>query len=134
MDSSRHMVRMARRQSNPANGTFRRGNVLRLPFPDDSFDLVTALNAPLVLREVDRVLRPDGQVLVSHTFAGGGDTGLADAVCAAHGLASIARSAAGAHSWALLERHIGDLTGPDGRASSAPDGSAARPVGDAPRG
>ena len=58
--------------------TVRQGSVSRLPFPDSSFDLITAVethyywpNLPSDLREVRRVLKPQGRfVIIAETFKG----------------------------------------------------------------
>jgi SAM-dependent methyltransferase len=62
-DLSRAMLRAARGRHAAPNLEFRRGSVLALPFPDDSFDAVTSLNAIVEPAEVGRVLRPGGLVL-----------------------------------------------------------------------
>ncbi len=51
-----------------ARVVFREGDASRLPWPDDSFDLVTAVNMPLFFSEIDRVLRPEGSVIVVATL------------------------------------------------------------------
>ena len=56
----------------------RQGSVSRLPFPDSSFELITAVethyywpNFPNDLREVHRVLKPQGRfVIIAETFKG----------------------------------------------------------------
>ena len=67
VDASRAMLRRARSRHSEPNLRFRRGSVLRLPFPDRSFDLVTALNAVPEVSELQRVATPDAQVLVATT-------------------------------------------------------------------
>lgn len=44
---------------------FKQGTPRALPFPDDHFDLVAALDATLSPREVARVLRPGGFLIVA---------------------------------------------------------------------
>jgi ubiquinone/menaquinone biosynthesis C-methylase UbiE len=51
-----------------ARVAFRQGDASDLPWPDRSFDLVTLVNMPLFFREIDRVLRPDGTVIVVATL------------------------------------------------------------------
>lgn len=51
-----------------ARVAFREGDASQLPWPDDSFDLVTAVNMPLFFSEIDRVLRPGGSVIVVATL------------------------------------------------------------------
>lgn len=51
-----------------ARVAFREGDCSRLPWPDQSFDLLTAVNMPLFFAEIDRVLRPGGSVIVVATL------------------------------------------------------------------
>lgn len=51
-----------------ARVAFREGDASRLPWPDSSFDLVTAVNMPLFFTEIDRVLRPGGSVIIVATL------------------------------------------------------------------
>lgn len=55
---------------------FKAGGPRKLPFPDDLFDLVALLDAPPPPREVARVLRPGGYLLLARS-AGGADASLA---------------------------------------------------------
>ncbi|HEY1854318.1 MAG TPA: class I SAM-dependent methyltransferase [Solirubrobacterales bacterium] len=54
---------------------FKAGGPRRLPFPDDHFDLVALLDAAPAPRELARVLRPGGYLLVARS-AGDADQGL----------------------------------------------------------
>lgn len=54
---------------------FKAGGPRKLPFPEDLFDLVVLLDAASPPREVARVLRPGGFLLVARS-AGGPDEGL----------------------------------------------------------
>ena len=47
---------------------FRVADAAALPYEDESFDLVAHLNMPPFTREVARVLRPDGQVIVASSW------------------------------------------------------------------
>lgn len=51
---------------------FRVADASALPFPDESFDLVTQVNMPVFFREIARVLRPGGSVVIAHSL--GSDT------------------------------------------------------------
>ncbi len=51
---------------------FREGDASRLPYGDGSFDLVTQVNMPVFFREITRVLRPGGSVVIAHSL--GSDT------------------------------------------------------------
>jgi SAM-dependent methyltransferase len=44
---------------------FKVGDASSLPYADDSYDLVTMLNVPPFFAEVERILRPGGQVIVA---------------------------------------------------------------------
>jgi SAM-dependent methyltransferase len=72
IDASAEMVEAARRRIRDAADRFHVGPIERLPFPDASFDVVTAtgvLEYTLVtpaLDEVARVLRPGGRAIVSY--------------------------------------------------------------------
>lgn len=46
---------------------FARADTAKLPFADESFDLVTLHNGPPHLAEMNRVLRPNGQMLIAYT-------------------------------------------------------------------
>lgn len=47
---------------------FKVGDAASLPYPDDSFDLVTLLNMPPFVAELARVLRPGGYVVVAASW------------------------------------------------------------------
>jgi ubiquinone/menaquinone biosynthesis C-methylase UbiE len=51
-----------------ARVAFKQGDASSLPWPDQSFDLVTLVNMPLFFREINRVLRPGGSVIVVATL------------------------------------------------------------------
>jgi len=51
-----------------ARVAFKQGDASKLPWPDDSFDLVTLVNMPLFFGEINRVLRPGGSVIVVATL------------------------------------------------------------------
>jgi ubiquinone/menaquinone biosynthesis C-methylase UbiE len=46
---------------------FKLGGPRRLPFPDDHFDLVAALDQPVAVGEVARVLRPGGRLILAYS-------------------------------------------------------------------
>lgn len=47
---------------------FRQGDASNLPFSDQSFDLVCQINMPVFFGEIDRVLRPGGTVIITHSL------------------------------------------------------------------
>jgi ubiquinone/menaquinone biosynthesis C-methylase UbiE len=47
---------------------FKVGDAARLPYPDDSFDLVAQLNMPPFFAELVRVLRPGGHAIVAASW------------------------------------------------------------------
>ena len=51
-----------------ARVAFKQGDASKLPWPDKSFNLVTLVNMPLFFKEIDRVLRPGGSVIVVATL------------------------------------------------------------------
>jgi ubiquinone/menaquinone biosynthesis C-methylase UbiE len=69
-DLSEEMLARARSKAKQ-NSTFiqfRQADVAQLPFPNDSFDLVTMHNGPPNFSEMLRVLRPGGQMLIAFTL------------------------------------------------------------------
>ena len=66
MDLSAQMVRIAG-LTNPGP-EYVQGDASAIPFPDDTFDLVAQLNVPFYPRELKRVLKPDGYILVASTL------------------------------------------------------------------
>jgi SAM-dependent methyltransferase len=67
VDRSRAMLVRARRRHPAPNLSFRRATVLRLPYPDSTFDLVTCVNAVPEVGELSRVTTDDAQVLLAST-------------------------------------------------------------------
>jgi SAM-dependent methyltransferase len=66
IDLSPEMVRTATEAVPDAQ--FVLGDAAKLPFADDSFDLVAQLNVPFYPRELKRVVKPDGHILVASTI------------------------------------------------------------------
>lgn len=75
VDVSEQMLRAARRKVGldpEGRIAFREADAARLPFDDESFDLVTQLNMPVFAAELARVTRRGGHVLVASSL--GADT------------------------------------------------------------
>jgi SAM-dependent methyltransferase len=66
LDLSEEMVRTAE-QTNPGP-EYMVGDAAKLPFEDDTFDLVAQNNVPFYPRELKRVLKPGGHILVASTI------------------------------------------------------------------
>jgi SAM-dependent methyltransferase len=66
VDLSQEMVEHAR-AANPGI-RFEVADAAALPFEDSSFDLVAQLNVPVYSRELSRVVRPDGHILIASTL------------------------------------------------------------------
>ena len=69
VDSSRRMLRGARRGFQRPNLRFVRASVTSLPFADDAFDLIVWFNAIPFPEEVDRVAGPTAELLGVSDFA-----------------------------------------------------------------
>lgn len=66
VDISPNMVAAA--EKNVPSASFQVGDAAKLPFPDASFDLVAQLNVPFYARELRRVVKPGGHILVASTL------------------------------------------------------------------
>ena len=66
VDLSPEMVRIA--TVKVPGVTFEPADASRLPFADDSFDLVAQNNVPVYFGEIARVLAPGGRILITSTF------------------------------------------------------------------
>ncbi len=70
VDISEDMIRVARAKVGldpDGRIAFKVADAAHLPYADDSFDLITQLNMPPFFREIARVLRPGGHVIVAAT-------------------------------------------------------------------
>ena len=68
LDLSESMIRQAQGKIGldpEGRVNFRVGDASGLPFSDDSFDLVTQVNLPIFFREIARVLRPGGGLVIA---------------------------------------------------------------------
>ena len=85
---------------------FKVGGPRRLPYPEDHFDLVAALDARPSPAEVARVLRPGGHLVLAATRGGATGHGLSGWLLArglrAHDFEEIAAEDAGAGSFVVL--------------------------------
>jgi ubiquinone/menaquinone biosynthesis C-methylase UbiE len=66
MDLSEEMVRTA--QATNPGPDYVVGDAAEMPFADATFDLVAQLNVPFYPKELKRVLKPGGQILVASTL------------------------------------------------------------------
>lgn len=96
VDIAPNMVATAAR--NVPSATFQVADAAKLPFPDHSFDLAAQLNVPVYVRELTRVVKPGGHILVASTL------GPATPYYTPHGflrrrLTEVAAGAAGRGDW-----------------------------------
>jgi len=71
VDFSEEMIRVAKQKVGldpEGRIAFRAADAADLPYEDESFDLVAHLNMPPFVAEVERVLRPGGQVVVASSW------------------------------------------------------------------
>jgi SAM-dependent methyltransferase len=102
VDLSEEMIRRAQARTGldpEGRIAFRVGDASSLPWPAESFDLVTQLNMPPFFREVALVLRPGGSVVVSASYGASTPFYTPDAVMrrgfGRHGLEQVAAGGAG---------------------------------------
>lgn len=73
VDQAEEMINIAQRKAKDKgvyNIKFLKGNAVKLDYPNNKFDLIISSNAPIYLSEVFRILRPNGLLLVTYSFAG----------------------------------------------------------------
>jgi len=68
VDVSRRMVRLAARLHDRPNLVFRQADVVRLPYPAASVDLVTCVNAIVDPVEIRRILAPTSRLVMASTW------------------------------------------------------------------
>src|SRR3954447_12230195 len=68
IDSSRRMLRHARKLHQEPNLNFRRASVVAMPYAAGSVDVVSCLNAIVVPSEMRRVCTPGGHLLMAATW------------------------------------------------------------------
>lgn len=68
VDNSRRMIRRAEGLHGLSNLDLRCADVVKLPFPDGRFDLITCLNGVCWPREVERVAAPGAHLLLAKSF------------------------------------------------------------------
>lgn len=71
IDLSERMIAVAQRRVGldpDGRIAFRVADAAKLPYPDDHFDLITLLNTPPLFREIVRVLRPQGTVVIAASW------------------------------------------------------------------
>ncbi len=90
--------------------SFRVADAAKLPFGDNSFDLVTQVNMPVFFGEIARVLRPGGGLVISHSLGQETPFSTPDHLTrkklASHGFDGVTSGAAGDGTWiaARLEK------------------------------
>lgn len=73
LDQSRKMIDIANGKVKPMDTIrikFELGNAARLPYKDESYDLVITSNAPIYLSEANRVLKQNGMIVITFSFGG----------------------------------------------------------------
>jgi len=106
VDTSRAMLGRARRVHACPNLYFRRATVMRLPFPDATFDLVTGVNSVPEMSELRRVGTADAQVLMATTTSPVPEEGSEWARrWRESGFLRVDAGGVGEGSWELYERH-----------------------------
>jgi ubiquinone/menaquinone biosynthesis C-methylase UbiE len=118
VDSSEEAVRQAtgRVGLDPEGRlAFKQGSPRSLPFPDDHFDLLVAVDAHLAAVEAARVLRPGGFLALAATAAPAAAPGFRGKLLrrrlARRGFESIWSEAAGDGSFSVLRLRGGDAPG-----------------------
>jgi len=81
---------------------FKQGAPRRLPFPDEQFDLLAALDARPAPAEAARVLRPGGFLVLARSGPGRPLGPLAARRLARRGFEPVRRGRAGAGAWTVL--------------------------------
>jgi 23S rRNA (guanine745-N1)-methyltransferase len=85
---------------------FKVGGPRRIPYPEDNFDLVSALDARPAPAEVARVLRPGGHLILAATHGPATGSGLSGWLLArglrARGFTQVAAEQAGSGSFAVM--------------------------------
>jgi ubiquinone/menaquinone biosynthesis C-methylase UbiE len=89
---------------------FKVGGPRRIPYPEDHFDLVAAVDGRPAPGELSRVLRPGGHLILAATQGNAGGRGLGAWLFARglrrHGFGSVVEDRAGAGSFSVLR--LGD--------------------------
>ena len=110
VDISEPMIKLATKRIGldpDGRVAFRVADASELPFPDDSFDLVTQLNLPPFLSETSRVLRPGGFFIVATSWGERTpfhvDASTLERKADRHGLSLVASGEAGEGSYLVFE-------------------------------
>lgn len=106
VDLSEEMIRHARARTGldpEGRIAFKVADAAKLPWPDESFDLITQLNMPPFFTEVARVLRPGGNVVIAASNGPSTPFYTPDAVLrrgfGKHGLETVATGGAGSGTY-----------------------------------
>lgn len=110
VDISEPMIRLATKRIGldpDGRVAFRVADASELPYPDDSFDLVTQLNLPPFLSETSRVLRPGGFFVVATSWGERTpfhvDSSALQQAARRHGLSLVTSGEAGEGSYMVFE-------------------------------
>jgi ubiquinone/menaquinone biosynthesis C-methylase UbiE len=115
LDLSQEMVAQAQAKIGldpDARVTFRVGDASKLPFADQSFDLVTQINMPVFFGEIARVLRPGGGVIIASSHGDQTPFSTPESLIrrklSAHGFASVHSGVAGEGTWVAAKLEEAD--------------------------
>lgn len=111
LDLSEGMIRAARNRIGldpQGRVAFRQGDAHRLPYGDESFDLVTQVNMPVFFGEIGRVLRPGGSAVIAHSLGQDTPFSTSDRTLrrgfARAGMVPAASGASGSGTWFLARK------------------------------
>lgn len=71
IDQSVSMIDLAKSKieiNDPYHIEFEVGNVMKMKYPNETFDLVITSNAPIYLKELSRVLKSEGVAMIAFSF------------------------------------------------------------------
>ena len=118
IDISERVLATASSSCNQENTHFIQMDAECLAFKDESLDTVNISgslhhleNIPRVLAEMERILKPDGHLIVSEMLRDGGTEPQRNAVCIHHWAAEVDSALGVSHNRTLSRQEIADLVG-----------------------